>query len=271
MIVKEIDFLPESYHTKRQQGRKKIWRRGILVVFLLIIGSSTIQQHFKQKNRESIRNRVIQRAATLVAQLEDAEALKRQIDLADAKVNLLTTLRVQVPPTRILEAITSHLPEFVTLTELHATYEKVQSSNPERRKTPQNRTKPENTDEPGELADVKQLISRRKETALYVSLKGVAPNDIVVARYLALLHETDVFDEALLEITEGEVYQGYRLRRFGVRLKVIRPDDNKRTLQNQTTPNQIVPEPALAKKQRRKTIVANDIDNPSATVERPVR
>ena len=43
-MIQPIDFLPASYHQKRQAQQKTLWRRGVFVVFVALIAAGAFGQ-----------------------------------------------------------------------------------------------------------------------------------------------------------------------------------------------------------------------------------
>lgn len=220
----EIDFLPESYHKKRQCRQKKTWRRGILVVFMLIIGASTYQQWLQQADLEANRDEMWRRARDMVSQLDNPQKLRHQIRLLDDKANLVTLLRVQVPPTRILASVTNRLPDFVTLTEIQSDYQPVGSRSDNQPGTKNKSRDNDSENEAASTIDYDHLKQRRRTTALFVTLSGLAPDDMAVSEYLAGLEQTDDFDDVQLLYTDQHDFRKHPVRKFGIRLRVRTPD-----------------------------------------------
>ena len=226
-IVQSIDFLPASYHRTKQQNQKTVWRRALLVVALALIVTGTLRQIYVQSALKQDRDRIAKQANGMLSQLEAPQGLQKRIEFLTAQADLRAELQLQAAPTRVLHAVTSSLPPFVTVTEYHATYETLQERVNRRNATPpavspvpsaaeQEAAYPEQT-------DLKELRTQRKTTVLTVSLKGIAPTELAVSKYLAALERTGLFEEVKPIVSEPFTYRTHLLRSFTFRLQVARP------------------------------------------------
>lgn len=223
-MVHDIDFLPESYRQQRQRREKTVWRRAVLAVFLMLIVLGTFRMRDVRSDLDAQRIGLQQQANRTVAQLQDADEVRRRIEELDVKANLITHLRIQASPTRLLAVITGCLPRFVTLTDYTSAYESIASGRESNTKPPRHNSGAQSQEEESaEVLDLQALRKRDAEKALILFLEGLAPNGVDVSTYLLALERADVFDEVTLLSNDPHPLGDAQLRRFKLRLRVRRP------------------------------------------------
>lgn len=221
-MIQNIDFLPATYHQSRQRKQKRIWRRGVLVLFLGLIGVGTLTQWKQHHRLIRTRDELQQQGRKMLQQLESPAAVQARIQHLETRADLVTALRLRVPPTRILASLTDCLPEFVSLTEL-----RLQSdTRPQPRSAasapphPRAEKKEEQPDASPVEIDLKQLQEQQDRQARYVTLNGIAPDDLSISQFLANLQQSRTFDEVRLQYTNEHRHGEHLLRAFGMRLRV---------------------------------------------------
>ena len=229
----EVDFLPDSYHRNQRRREKKIWRCSLAVMFLALIVLGTTGQRRElihlQQNRCDLQKQV----SDATAQLAKPDELRKEMAHLDAKADLVTHLRLRVPTTRILAAVANSLPRFVALTEYRSTRDTIDSKSSSRPQPPKKKQDEANTPEKQpEQLDLEQTQENAQRTGLFVSLVGIAPDDVAISRYLATLEATGIFDEVQLLYTDQHAHGDHRLRKFEVRLRVKKPLDSGQDSEN---------------------------------------
>ncbi len=219
----EIDFLPASFHQGRERRKIKLWRSAILGIALALSMLGGAQQYYHNRELAATRTNLEQHVLDSFAQLQGADVKRRRIESLEAQANLVTQLRLCVPPTRLLSAVTDCLPEYVSLTEFRVERNRISATSSKRTRTEQ----PQSSDAAAEHKsaaelDLEQLLRDRSQTALSVSLTGVAPDDQSVSGYLAALKQTGLFDDIQPLYTDESEFRELPLRRFSVRLSVRR-------------------------------------------------
>jgi Tfp pilus assembly protein PilN len=221
-MLPEIDFLPASYRQNQLKHRRQTWRGVVAVAFVALAGLGTFAQYRIHGRLEASRESMQSHAEQMTSQLDNADELYRRIRDLDAKANLVTRLRVRVPPTRILADVTSVLPEFVSLTEFRMNIETSSAKaeeKPKRGPAAQNAA----TDISPQAADLARLDEIDRRSTHVVSLRGLAPDDVAVSKYLAALERTGNYDQVQLLFTDHYTIRGQELRSFGIRLEVRKP------------------------------------------------
>lgn len=220
MVVQDVDFLPATYRQTRLKRRQSIWRRSSLVVFLGLIAAGGLGQI--EIRRQLVKNRDALRADAdrIRSQLESPEELKTRIHRLQVEADLLTYLRIRVPPTRLLTSVARALPRYVTLSEFELRYEMPPLVAPTGPPTDPNAQKASKLPREKDLEELKKLNAGTK---LCVNVSGTAPDDNAIAQFLKSLEKTGVFSEVTLLFTDLLVVDESNLRRFGVRLLVKPP------------------------------------------------
>jgi Tfp pilus assembly protein PilN len=221
-MLPEIDFLPASYRQNQVKRRRKTWRGGVVVAFVALAALGTFAQYRIHRRLEASRELMQSHAEQMTSQLENADELYRRIRDLDAKANLATRLRVRVAATRILADVTGALPDFVSLTEFRVN---VETSNAKAEEKPQRGKAAQKaaTDVSPQAADLARLVEIERRSTHVVSLRGLAPDDVAVSKYLAALEHTNIFDRVQLLFTDHSTIRGHELRNFGIQLRVRKP------------------------------------------------
>lgn len=233
-----IDFLPASYRQMRLRKQQRVWRRCALGALLVLIVAGALGQRQTRAHLDQTKDKLRAHADRMAAQVGDPEKLKQEIVRLDEEANLLAYLRLRVPSTRILAAVTNALPQYVTLTEFHLQFEALP---PPPGRTQQAAAPPVNQPatpekKSPEQLDLEALRKMSEETGLVVLLQGVAPDDIVIAGYLATLQQTGVFAEVSLQNIDQELVNRAEMRRFKARLRVKSPKVDDAANQSQKKP-----------------------------------
>ena len=226
MQNQNIDFLPASYRQTRHRHQRKVLRRSALVVFLLLIVAGTFGQRHSRKELERRRDELKTNATHMIAQLGSPDAIKTEIARFDAHANLLTFLRLRVPPTRVLSTVTNSLPQHVMLTEFNMKFENAPAP-----VVPAGRQAPGQDAAAIEAAKLKPPVEKdladlqktANDTMLVISINGIAPHDTAIAQYLAELQRTGVFSHVTLLYTDQHEIEDWKMRRFGMRLRARTP------------------------------------------------
>lgn len=223
--MRDIDFLPDSYRQMRLRRKQRVWRRAALGVLLVLIALGAVGQRQTRANLDISRDKVRANAQRMAAQIGDPEELRKEIAFRDNEANLLAMLRLKVSPTRLLATVTNSLPRFVTLTEFNLQYEAVPQPPANRNQPPAPAANPDPSaaQKPAEVKDLDDLRKVAEETSMVLYLQGVAPDDIVIASYLAALQQSNLFAEVALQTIDHETVEKAEMRRFKTRLRVKQP------------------------------------------------
>jgi Tfp pilus assembly protein PilN len=222
-MIPEIDFLPTSYKLTRERRKRKQWRLVAMIVALVLIGAGSIRQRQISGSLADMRDRMRSNLNRLTAQVNGAPRLTDELNRLDSQVNVVTFLRSKLPPSRVLLVVSNALPEHVTLTQCRASVEslpKKSGATTGRREKSASPTDPKPADKLPAQKDLDTLLKRTEESAQFVSLSGIAPDDGAIAHYLGTLQNSGLFSDVTLEFTDLHTVSDQSVRKFGVKLRV---------------------------------------------------
>ena len=162
----------------------------------------------------------------MTIQLAGRDALQRTIEQLDFQANLIACLRVRTRPTHVLAVVVGSLPKFVTLTELRAAYDTNAPSALRPSPTDQQQ-QTEAAQQSAAQIDLDQLKEDARQKSLFVTLAGIAPDDVAIAHYLVALQETNTFNDVQLRFTDQYTLRNHSLRQFEIRLRVRKPGSGR--------------------------------------------
>lgn len=223
-MVPQIDFLPATYHVQRQREHKTLWRRMFVFFFLVLAVLGTWLQRDLRRKLEARRDELQSKAEGLLQPVKAQSKLEQQLKDLETRALLLTTLELRVPMTRVLTAITSSLPEMVSLNDCQAETGLKETSNARSGTLPPspivNKDQKPNPFE----SDLNELRNATKLSATMLTLSGIAPDDLTISQYLVALRETDLFERVTLSFTGQHIVREESWRKFEVRLQVKNPE-----------------------------------------------
>jgi Tfp pilus assembly protein PilN len=199
----EINFIPEQYQ-RRQRRRKNLARQLVLIGFavLCLAGWAMFQSHSTQQLR-SYANTLEQQVHVQRDRLKALKNLQQQHERLTRKARVQRRLAQTLSHTRILNSLTSVLPDDVALTDLRMITHR---PNPV-----QSEADPEST-----LA----LAKRAAPQAIRVDFQAVASAKVTVANVVATLGEHPVFSDVTMRHSQTRQTKGRRLRHFELTMKV---------------------------------------------------
>ncbi len=218
VALQEIDFLPASYHQKRQRQKKSVWRRAVLIVVVGIVVAGSLRQRQVVVNLERRRDSLVMQTELIASQIEDAAPLKQQIERLETRANLRANLQTRISSNRLLAAITNELPEFVSISSYRVLRETDRSIS--KRKRRKKDDSEEQSEEQPAAIDLRMLSENRQTSKWVVTVNGIAPDDVAISQYLDRLSRSDLFEQVTPLFTDEYRFRDHRLRHFGVRLTV---------------------------------------------------
>ncbi|QDU00314.1 PilN domain-containing protein [Gimesia aquarii] len=219
-MIPEIDFLPASYREVRRRHRNRIWRRTIVLIFLVLVTLGTVRQREIQHNLLTQKKDLEERARLMNAQLEDPDQLNQKIKVTEIRANLLAALQLDESPAQLLSIISSTLPEFVSLDEFHFSFEKVfvkKKSKPD--KVPDKDV----TEMIPALVDLQNLKEQHARENLVINVQGMSPDHLSISHYMSNLDQLGLFREIDLVQSNEMVFEGQPMRVFRLRIVVNAP------------------------------------------------
>jgi hypothetical protein len=223
MITNEIDFLPPTWRQNRLRRQKQCWHRGIAVAFLVCLVAGSIQQWRTRAVLTGMRERLREQAARMSAQIGTPDALNAELKQLEGEARLLTFLRLRPCPTRVLIALSAHLPDNITLTELSVKPEsrpRAGSGTPAAPPVAADKQAPQKLPEE---QDLETLHAVAEDTDLAVVVNGFAHDDLTLAGYLSALQREPLFTHVKLVYSDEHQLFDHRLRKFSARLVLRAP------------------------------------------------
>lgn len=221
-MVPSIDFLPATYHLQRQREHKTIWRRMMVFFFLALAVLGTWQQRQFRHKLEMRREELQAKAQGLMQAVPVKSKVTQELKDLETKSLLLTTLELRVPMTRVFSAVTTSLPEMVSLNECQAETGLMESSGTALAAAipaPVSKEKP-----PPFEADLTELRNATSRSATMLTLSGIAPDDLAISEYLVALRGTKLFERVTLAFTGQHQVRGENWRNFQIKLQVKKPE-----------------------------------------------
>ena len=222
-MTNEIDFLPPTWRQNRLRRQKQHWHRGIAVAFLVCLLAGSIQQWRTRTMLTGMRDRLLEQGTRMSAQIGTPDALHAELKQLEGQAKLLTFLRLRPCPTRVLIALSSHLPDNITLTELSLKPEsrpKSASNSPAPAVAGADKNAPQKLPEE---QDLEKLHAAAEDTDLAVVVNGFADDDLTLAGYLSALQREPLFTHVKLVYSDEHRLFDHRLRKFSARLVLRAP------------------------------------------------
>lgn len=205
--MKKIDFLPPRLREEHDQ-RKRIFWRGVLLVFCALVTSSGALAKYRQ--RCAVERRLDETRRQYDAALASAQKLGElngQLASLNAQAELLVYLRHCWPRSQVLAAVLPALPDSIELSRLHITREAGTRSNagaalrdPARR--PADGQKNEQQKRLPAENDLEALRQELDPLSTAVILEGITGDMVALHRYLGGLSDVPLIDRAELESIE---------------------------------------------------------------------
>lgn len=202
--MKNIDFLPLSYHEARQRRRLRLRRLWLAVVGVCVLagwlGTDELRVHRARRQLESllVQNDTVQAGLEQIAQLQAEQAALldryRLVEALESPVSCVTTLQ------RIAEL----LPQDVVLRQLQLTCGTA-ANLPGTQVAPAPAT-------PQDHPDTIQLI-----------LSGIAPSQVDIAILVGRLSGCRDFANVRLEYSKASTVESRQVHEFRVTVDVVKP------------------------------------------------
>jgi Tfp pilus assembly protein PilN len=203
-------FLPEDYLQKKIATRTNaicitlfgLVMAGVIAAFLV-----TDRQRGEVRSLQAQVNEQFQEAARRIEQLEELQTDKK---LMKQRAKVAEVLIERVPRSVILAELTNRMPSTLSLLEFDMETKVLR--NAPRPKTAIQRAAQKNQKNRKKLASAN--MPEIKPTELLLTLTGVAPTDLEVSQFMAMLNQHDLFQRIHLRFSEGTVIQDQTMRKF---------------------------------------------------------
>ncbi len=229
--MSNASFLPEDYLAQKAERRTNIICLSLFgvvmgVVFLLFL--FTNRQLSSVKADQDQINVRYQQAALQIRELNELEEQKEQML---EKADLAAALVERVPRSILLAELINRMPDRLGLLEMELKSDKLRNAPPppDPKATGRLKNKPARA-QTREEADkaVAEVQAPRYQVAL--SLVGIAPSDVEVARYMAQLNAYTLLEEVTLEYSEESDFDGRLMREFRINMN-LDPDADVRHIE----------------------------------------
>jgi Tfp pilus assembly protein PilN len=214
--VDDIDFLPADVHVRRLRRRARRWRWSVVGAFVVLILLGLVGNRVQHARLAAERDRLQPQVDAVAALDLRLAAFRSEIDALGMRADVRARLRLRAATTRLLSAVTSPLPDDVSLTELRVTDSGAATSAPPLPPEQQNALPPERR-------DLDRMNLEAQAVRRVVTVRGLATDDATVSDYLDALRRTGSFDEVRLLFTDRHEVRGNELRSFSVELRVREP------------------------------------------------
>lgn len=207
-------FLPEDYLQKKIATRTNaICITLFALVMAFVIGAFMVtgRQRVEVRREQAEINVKFQEAAKRLEQLDQLQIDKK---LMMQRKKVAEVLVERLPRSVILAELTNLMPATLSLLEFDM-QTKVLRTAP-RPRTAIQREAQRNRKNRKKLAQPDQL--EIKPTELTLGLVGVAPTDLEVSQFLAMLNQHDLFENIFLRYSEGATIQDREMRKFEIEM-----------------------------------------------------
>ena len=219
--MSKVDFLPEDYVDRKAQQRTNILCLSLFFVVMSVLAATLAITEKRQRNmnlrEERVRDKFVQAGENL-KQVQLLEQKKRQMmQKAQVSVSLMET----VPRSLLLATVTNNLPSGVSLLAYDLKTKVVKPTTSTSRLI-QSRNKRKARSQ-GAQATEKSSIPVPEKVNTSIEIEGLAGSDLQVARFIANLNVSVLFEQVNLIFSEEHDYEGEALRRFKIMI-VLDPD-----------------------------------------------
>ncbi len=212
------NFLPEDYLAQKAERRTNFICLILFgVVMIAVFGAFLVtnRQWSSIKDQQKSVNAQYQEAAQQIQLLNE---LEQQKSAMLERAELASALVERVPRSILLAELVNRMPPRLSLLEFKLNSEKLKPPAPPKKdKGVTGDLKPQRAPTKEEAAEeIKKIVAPRYRVE--ITLKGVAPSDLEVSRYLAELNAYDLIQNVFLVGSEDEEIEGQMMRQFSIKM-----------------------------------------------------
>jgi Tfp pilus assembly protein PilO len=215
-MAKDMSFLPEDYLEGRIAQRTNII---CLTLFVIVMGGVVAAWFVTDRQRSDVKRlqaQVNQQFEDAARKLEQVEKLQQQKAQMLRKADITSALVEKLPRSRVLAELTNTMPASLSLLEFELDT-KVVSARPRALTAMQDARRRAAVKQAAEQEEPEVVVP---ETEVNLSLVGVAPSDVDVAKYIASLTSHVMFEDVTLKFSEQTKIEGAQLRKFALAMQV---------------------------------------------------
>ncbi len=216
----DSSFLPEDYLKKKAERRT-----NTVAIVLFVVVTFGVVGAFFVTNRQWHDVRQYQRSvnvryAKAAEDIDRLKVLEAQGEQLQEKAELTMVLIEKVPRTRLLAELINRMPKDMKLMELEIKSERLDkplrqhSTSPKPRNTGTSLTRTQRTGQGADMPEPPPVMAPRYDT--HITIRGVAPHNTVVARYLSGLQICDLLDQVELVSTEKTIIKKNELVKYRI-------------------------------------------------------
>lgn len=210
--MNNVNFLPDDYLDKKAQQRTNIICLALFFLVMAVVASGLMVTEKRQKTmtaREEQVRKSFAKASESLKQMEILESKKQQMM---AKASISASLIEAVPRSLLLATVTNHLPTGISLLEFHLV-SKVEKRKAKKKRSSRNKKKSRRERAKATVEKEKPQPEKIKTT---IGIEGIAGTDLQVAKFIAQLNRSILFDQVNLVFSEEHIVNDEPLRRFKI-------------------------------------------------------
>ena len=117
--MKQIDFLPSSYHEQSSKRKLKLWRAGVVALIGGTVVSAALYQRYLIKQVDQQLAELEPQHTASAAIMAHLEQVNKELRDAGAQAELYTYIRHPWPRTQIVAALIAPVPDSIKFSDLH--------------------------------------------------------------------------------------------------------------------------------------------------------
>jgi len=215
----QTSFLPEEYLEKKLERRTNFI---CLTLFVVVMGGVIAAFFVTDRQRRELRaqqasiNEEFHEAAQRLQQLEKLEQQKQEMM---RKARLTADLVERLPRSLILAELVNRMPASLSLLEVDMQSKTIRTAAPPRSKLEAVKKSRQAQ---------KQTPDRTQKTRIDMTLVGLAPTDVQVARFMTALSQCAMFEDLNLRYSQETSVEDQTMRRFRLDMRVNEQLDPRR-------------------------------------------
>ena len=219
--MSKVDFLPEDYVDRKAQQRTNILCLTLFFVVMSALAATLAITEKRQRNMNLREEQVRDKFAQAGENLKQVQILEQKKKQMMQKAYVSASLMETVPRSLLLATVTNNLPSGVSLVA-YDLKTKIARPKATTSRLIQSRNKRQARSQATQ-ATANSNIPVPEKVNTSVEIEGLAGSDIQVARFIANLNVSDLFEQVNLVFSEEHEYEGEALRRFKIMI-VLDPD-----------------------------------------------
>lgn len=208
--MSKVNFLPDDYLDKKSQQRTNIICLTLFFLVMAGVAAGLMVTEKRQKTMTSRENDVRKKFVKANESLKQMEVLEKKRHHMMQKASVSASLMESIPRSLLLATITNHLPAGVSLLEYDLISKVVKKKAAKKRAS---RGKKKGRRVKNNAPAEKKDITPEKVTTS-IGIEGVAGTDLQVAKFIAQLNRSPMFNQVNLIFSEKHTLNDESLRRF---------------------------------------------------------